>query len=495
MPLRREDGIEVQALALRGPAGARLLAPADAILAAGGLGADAAVQVVHVDPRMGFALLAPDGALLAGVTALPPGATAPAAHLQQPDGARRPAPAVTAGADGTFAIAADAPAGAALLDADGAAVAYVTAPGRAVPVAVVSRWLSAPPAGTVEEVRRQLRARDPASLLEDAEALLAREDLELSAAIRALDALLAAETVARDRATFARILELLPLAFAQVIVRELIGDPRAALERGRVALARFGDDRDVLAVSAQAAAAAAEPVTALDLLARLRSLDAGRATTVFQSITAACRGGIERLSAAGRHQEAVAISARLADLAPNRADLAAGHARTLELAGRLAPALDFARRAAAIDPAHQALADRLAAALRDAATPGVVRIPYDPRTGSIRADVRIGGSSVAMVVDTGATLTTIPTAIATREGLLRAEAQEVRVETANGTVTGKRIRVPELRLGSLTLHDVAAVALDLPGSLAGQGLLGLSALRQVDVEMNAEQGELVIRRR
>lgn len=493
------EGRTVAALALAGPVGPRLLLPIRALLTAGSLrheGRPFDALVAHADPVAGFALLEPVTPLPEAVRPLRPGAwtaTAPAAALVAPDGTRTPIGPMAPGPAGRLRVREDAPVGSAVVDTRDTAVAYVEATGSAITLGPVLAWLGAPGSTSLADARLALRSADPRTLLEDAEARLASPDLDLASARAALDALLRAETLARDRALFDRILDALPVAFAQVVVRELAQDPDAALARGRSALARFGDDPDLLAVTAQAAAAVGEPGAALDLVARLRVTDPAKAEIVLRSIERACLTFIDRASSARRHDDAVAVAARLTDLAPMRPDLLAAHARALEAAGRIADALVIARRAAALDEAHSGLVAALAEALEQPG--GVVRVPYDPRSGAIRAEVHVGTRLLPMVVDTGATLTTVPTAIARELGLITPDARQIDVETANGRVRGTLVRLPSLRIGALELRNVQAVALDLPGALAGEGLLGLSALRRVDVQLDAEAGEIVFRRR
>src|SRR5690606_33479674 len=144
-----------------------------------------------------------------------------------------------------------------------------------------------------------------------------------------------------------------------------------------------------------------------------------------------------RLEIGGRELDAaLGVASRLRAELPDRADLHAAAARLLDRAGRLGEAATAAREAAALDPSHSALAAELAAA---AADPSVTRIAFDPATRSIRTEVRIGGRAVPMLVDTGATLTTVPRRLADSLGLLSPENPVVDVETASGRVRTQQV--------------------------------------------------------
>ena len=57
------------------------------------------------------------------------------------------------------------------------------------------------------------------------------------------------------------------------------------------------------------------------------------------------------------------------------------------------------------------------------------------------------------------------------------------------------VRVPELTIGSIRIRRVRAVALDLPGSLADKGLLGLNVLRRLNMRLDSENGMLLLEKR
>ncbi|QOC24302.1 TIGR02281 family clan AA aspartic protease [Wenzhouxiangella sp. AB-CW3] len=103
--------------------------------------------------------------------------------------------------------------------------------------------------------------------------------------------------------------------------------------------------------------------------------------------------------------------------------------------------------------------------------------------GHFVATGQINGHEVRFLVDTGATLVSVPEALADRLGLEK-EAP-IRLETAGGTVQGWLTRLEEVRLGDIVQRDVRASI--NPGRHESV-LLGMSFLR--DLEMTQRSGEL-----
>ena len=115
---------------------------------------------------------------------------------------------------------------------------------------------------------------------------------------------------------------------------------------------------------------------------------------------------------------------------------------------------------------------------------GAVEVVLDAdRQGHFVATGQINGQDVRFLVDTGATLVSVPESLADRLGLER--AAPIRLETAGGTVQGWMTRLEEVRLGDIVQHDVPAAI--NPGRHESV-LLGMSFLR--DLEMTQRHGEL-----
>ncbi len=99
----------------------------------------------------------------------------------------------------------------------------------------------------------------------------------------------------------------------------------------------------------------------------------------------------------------------------------------------------------------------------------------------------INGYKVVFLLDTGATSVSIPAHLTERLGLI--PGRQSRAQTANGVVTVFQTRVNELKLGDITLRDVAG-SLN-PGMKNDEILLGMSALK--DLEFTQKDGWLVLR--
>src|SRR5262249_14856281 len=146
-----------------------------------------------------------------------------------------------------------------------------------------------------------------------------------------------------------------------------------------------------------------------------------------------------------RAADAAGLMAGVVQLFPTRADVHSGHAAALAAAGRMQDALAAATRAAELDPAYSAQVSEYRNTLTTP-DPGVTEISLDA-TGTLRTDVRVGGQPIELIVDTGASLTVIPTALAQQLGLWRDDLPKVRVQTASGTVEAMTVTLPTVAIG------------------------------------------------
>lgn len=105
------------------------------------------------------------------------------------------------------------------------------------------------------------------------------------------------------------------------------------------------------------------------------------------------------------------------------------------------------------------------------------------RAGHYVADGYIDGTAVTFMLDTGATQVALPMRTARALGLPLGEAIQLR--TANGDTVGYRTRLERVRLGSIELRDVAAVATDgMDGAIV---LLGMSFLKRVEFAQRGDR--------
>lgn len=102
---------------------------------------------------------------------------------------------------------------------------------------------------------------------------------------------------------------------------------------------------------------------------------------------------------------------------------------------------------------------------------------------------KINGVSVKFMIDTGATMVSIPERLAARLQLQAGRAYPV--STANGTVTVYATLIETLSLGPIVLHRVRAHI--NPGMKNDDVLLGMSALKTL--EFTHKDGVLLIRQK
>lgn len=105
------------------------------------------------------------------------------------------------------------------------------------------------------------------------------------------------------------------------------------------------------------------------------------------------------------------------------------------------------------------------------------------RSGHYVAEGTINGTGVTFMLDTGATQVALPMRTARALGLQLGEAVQLR--TANGDTLGYRTRLDRVRLGSIELRGVAAVATEgMDGDVV---LLGMSFLKRVEFAQRGDR--------
>jgi aspartyl protease family protein len=97
---------------------------------------------------------------------------------------------------------------------------------------------------------------------------------------------------------------------------------------------------------------------------------------------------------------------------------------------------------------------------------------------------QINGGSVRMLVDTGATLISLPAAEALRLGIDYRRGQPAMVSTANGTAPVYRVKLDSVRVGEIVLNQVDAVVQESGLPLI---LLGMSFLSRTDMDRSGDR--------
>lgn len=116
----------------------------------------------------------------------------------------------------------------------------------------------------------------------------------------------------------------------------------------------------------------------------------------------------------------------------------------------------------------------------------IVRLARN-RAGQYHVSALVNGTPVEFLVDTGASGVILPKEFAEQQGLPK--GQVFSTYTANGIGRAYETEINSLQIGDIRLGPMrAAVAENMPG---GYGLLGMTALRQLD--FSQREGELILR--
>ena len=115
-------------------------------------------------------------------------------------------------------------------------------------------------------------------------------------------------------------------------------------------------------------------------------------------------------------------------------------------------------------------------------------------SGNLHVSTMINGEhTIEMVVDSGASIVTLPYADAVAAGLKPKETDPViQLQIADGSlINGKLISIPSLRVGKFTVEDVEAAVLG-PEAVAATPLLGMSFLSKFETKIDSQRGQLIL---
>jgi len=119
----------------------------------------------------------------------------------------------------------------------------------------------------------------------------------------------------------------------------------------------------------------------------------------------------------------------------------------------------------------------------------VIRFPRGSGTIPVTASVN-GTIPQNFLVDTGASMVTIPSSTADSLGLEVVHGQRT-VSTAGGIVKVREVIINSIAIDGQVEYDVGAYVLDLPGR-PGLGLLGLNYLGRFRMDLKSEEGTLML---
>lgn len=104
--------------------------------------------------------------------------------------------------------------------------------------------------------------------------------------------------------------------------------------------------------------------------------------------------------------------------------------------------------------------------------------------GHFFTDGLVNGRTVRFVVDTGATLVSIPGSEARRLGIDYQTGQKAMMRTANGNATGYLVKLGTVSVGIVTIHGVDAVVIE--GAGLPSMLLGMSFLNRMNMKREGD---------
>ena len=124
------------------------------------------------------------------------------------------------------------------------------------------------------------------------------------------------------------------------------------------------------------------------------------------------------------------------------------------------------------------------------ASSSTITLPADAH-GQFLASGAVNGRPLEFLVDTGATLTTLSRGDATRIGLDYRGGRPTQANTVNGVVRAWQVSLASVRVGDVTVRDIAALVVD--NDALPVGLLGMSFIDRFD--MQRQGSTLILRRR
>ena len=118
------------------------------------------------------------------------------------------------------------------------------------------------------------------------------------------------------------------------------------------------------------------------------------------------------------------------------------------------------------------------------AGPVSVVLAADTR-GHFLTEGQVNGAPIRFLVDTGATMISLPFAEARRLGIDMSKGQQGTAMTANGPAVVYRVKLDTVRIAGLELHNVDALVHEGPG--LNVALLGMSFLSRVEMLREGER--------
>ncbi len=110
--------------------------------------------------------------------------------------------------------------------------------------------------------------------------------------------------------------------------------------------------------------------------------------------------------------------------------------------------------------------------------------------GHVFTDGHVNGGSVRFVVDTGATMVTLPGSDAVRLRIDYRKGEAVTMQTAAGPTSAYRIKLDTVRIGGIELNNVDGLVIEKGLAVA---LLGMSFLNRVEMKQEGDRMTMIRR--
>jgi clan AA aspartic protease (TIGR02281 family) len=120
-------------------------------------------------------------------------------------------------------------------------------------------------------------------------------------------------------------------------------------------------------------------------------------------------------------------------------------------------------------------------------------VPMRMQGALMAVDVELGGSTVEMVVDSGAEAVAIPWRMAKEAGVDLSSGQVIAVGGVGGGALGYQVTLPSLRVGQCVVRDVTCLVM-APEAPPTPALLGQSFLNPADAQPDYRNHRLFLRR-
>lgn len=118
-------------------------------------------------------------------------------------------------------------------------------------------------------------------------------------------------------------------------------------------------------------------------------------------------------------------------------------------------------------------------------------ISYFYLNGSMIVNGSVNGTPMRFVVDTGASLVSIPPAIAEQAGIQSSDGKTVRLQTANGIVSAPLIEIDQVIADRVSITNVLGVVQQV-SSEPDLGLLGMSFFGKHKMTIDHERNTIVL---